>query len=486
MSRLLETQFYVFINYILIFLNGVALLPFFISSYGLQDYSNWLLVSSFFGVLTSIDPGIGSVFEQRVASLYALDKNIVYKRDYYLMIFLSVFIAISTLLLGAFFYDPISSYSKMSDVNILKFKDAYLIGLLAVALNFLYYGLSGIMNGRKETNLVSKINFYANLIGSVFTFCLIYFYNFVEAFAYGLLLKSVISLAFAIPYILIKHFNCREIIVDTKSRTLSLFDYLRTFNFTFFARLCGTLTIGLEASIVSANFSPNLFVAFMILRRLPSTVTSFLSGFLAPFSPYFSIFSSNDIDKHKILLLGVSKIYLLVLVVCFILMLGMNPIFSSLFLGLDFSNSVVLNFFILLPIFLLSLNSFLTLAINAQGNFAFTSKIVIFQSFLIFILFYCIKFLPNIFLYCSSVTLVYTLSALVMLRYYKVSFVYLLDHFMRNKLIFSFLFCIIVTIFFIDIYVHVFLALLFSLTLVWYLKSEVVGSLDKIKHMLHD
>lgn len=124
----------IFFNYgttIVLIINSIFLVPFYLNYMSLSDYGAWLTAIAALNIIMLIDPGVSSVSSQRMAKSFSENSDQLFQEVFLSSLLLSIFFFFCTLLIGFI----ASSYA----IDLLNYEGKERIEELKLAINIHSY-----------------------------------------------------------------------------------------------------------------------------------------------------------------------------------------------------------------------------------------------------------------------------------------------------------------------------------------------------------
>jgi O-antigen/teichoic acid export membrane protein len=364
--------------------NGILIVPLFLGYIDHKLYGAWLATGNILVWLTLIDPGIGDVLIQRVSVAYGnqnkKELSLILSSSVLLSIVISLLALVSSYILSNYLPFIINFHGDKSNELILAFR----IAAIGTALTLFSFAFSGSALGFQRTKEIGIARNVAGIIGVLATLLLLLKGQGLFAIAYGILLKSIISL---ISYAIILGFCVyKEKIVMAFSITY-MKSFSRIFTYTFLSKLFSTLANNIDLILVARFIDVNTVTMLELTRRPLRLLQNFMNMPSIALLPAMSNLSGEgNIDKLRNQTNRYLRIFNWVLVLTIAGFITFNGQLVTLWVGKQFYIGNLLNALLCVSFIFVNISYNLSNITYALGDIKGNSIITVYNSVLYLLL----------------------------------------------------------------------------------------------------
>jgi len=363
-------------------ITGIFMVPLYLKFIDLNIYGYWIAISGIISFLSLVDPGIGTVVQQKISEAYIQKKTQIGE---YILSGLIITTGISTLILiilfvfGSLILDH-SQINKILFYNELLYP--FLLALLSMIIMLYGYIYSSANIAIFNTKNTTKLNLITTILTLVLSIILLYNNFKLYAIALTMLIRAIIF-TFSNYY----YFNKRLVNLETKYSNKKTLELLNFSSYSFLGRLSSTVTLQFATMIVTFYISPKLAVAMKMTQIIPETMKMIFDRPTYALTPL--LISTYKINPVNLFLKKFINLYLKSLVflgtIYFLFFYAFNEIIISFWVGNKFAGNNF-NFLFLLYLFFSTLNQTSNYLIYGFGDQKKSNIILLLQSIIFVIL----------------------------------------------------------------------------------------------------
>lgn len=387
MSKLESFSYNLLYHYSTLILNivtGIFMVPLYLKFIPIDTYGYWIAISGVISFLSLIDPGFGTVIQQKISESYVKNKSLIGKYIFsglLLTSVISIFLLFFVYLFGAFILNYVH-IDKIVFINELFFP--FLMALLSMIIMLFGYIFNAANIAIFNTKNVTKLNLIVTLLTIALTIILL-FNNFkLYALALTMLIRAFFfTLTNYFSFIKkMKNQNIKFIYCKYKTQELLNFS-----SYTFLGRISSTITLQLATMIVAFYLSPKLAVSLKMTQVIPETFKMIFDRPTFALTPILvSTFNSKPLsDFFRKFINLYLKILVTLATLYFILFYTLNEFIINIWVGDKYAGNIF-NFFFLLYLFFSILNQTSNYLIYGFGDLKKSNIILFLQSIILAIL----------------------------------------------------------------------------------------------------
>ena len=350
-SRKDVTKWYLFFQYVYIviaFINGIVIVPFYLHFIDNSLYGAWLASGSILVWLSLLDPGVGEVFQQRVAIAFGKSdkeslKNIISSGFFIGLIIFIICLIISYPL--AIIIPNIIKYTDSIFIGELIF--AFKISAIGTAFTMFAYPITGINTGLQGTKIIGLITVPIQLLSIIITLVLLYK-------GYGLLSIAYSVLFRGISYVIFDTFYLLWLINQNKIGYGFNFNFFisfsKIFSYTFFSKSITVIAENIDLILISRFINQESVIILEFTRRPIKLALNILRRISVAFMPAMAhLKGENNNEKIKHIFLRLINIVLWIGYLLFFGFICFNKNLIAIWIGNDLfignSINILLNIF---------------------------------------------------------------------------------------------------------------------------------------------
>ena len=280
-------------NTLIVSIQAVILIPFYLSAVGPQLYGAWLGSGDILSWLMAFDLGLPNLMIQRIGAAEGQGdfKTI---SEYFATGMLAMAAVALCILIAAFFLSLyLSAWLGIVGIDAETLRFCFMIGSIAAAINIFNNSIVAFSRGIQDTKLMNQALVTSSFGGFIVSLVLVLKGYGLWSIAFGLLARAFIS--FIGSAIFIKRVLKGELLQFFRVRGV----YLREFLFVTPATALGGLSYALmnqsEAALVAFFIKPELAVVFTLTRKLLDIARSVIDNIaFATYGSFSNLVASNQ------------------------------------------------------------------------------------------------------------------------------------------------------------------------------------------------
>ncbi|MDT0642305.1 oligosaccharide flippase family protein [Zunongwangia sp. F363] len=362
-------------------IKGFFIVPIYFNFIDSEDYGYWLATGSLLVWINIVDPGAGSVLQQKVGYAYGTRNLQVLKRLIGSGILIGSLICTIALILSfifSFFIPDLIGFENYHKEEVLV--RAFNIGAIGACFSLITSVIRGVNYGMQKTKGPGIIEIFASLIGITVNITMLYNGYGLYSIAMMLLINGVLTCIgnlIYLQYVTRKH----DLSINySLNKTLPLF---KEFTYTFFSRLVNTLAGNLDLIIIARFIGAEFVTIVEITRRPFKIVEGIVYKPAVAMAPAVSHLHGEN-NKEKLNKLLMKFFHFLTWAYGFIIagFLLFNKDLITLWVGADKFAGIVLSLFICVGVAMKGYFASLGNINFALGNIKGTSLIIVVQNLL--------------------------------------------------------------------------------------------------------
>jgi len=311
---------------------GVAMVPLYLRFIPLDLYGAWLASGNMLAWLSTVDPGLTVVLQQRVASAYG-------KQDFQTIeellgggLFIAGIVLIAAILFGLVCAHYLPVWLDLpSTVDVEVIVQAFSLAVIGTSLMIFSFAISAINQGLQGslgigliTNIVVALSFVLMIILLFKEFGLL-------AIAIGLLFQGASNTLCQGVYLLWR-MACEKIRFSFSFSSIKAL--AKILSYTFLGRMSGIFANNVDLFIVARFLGPETVAVLSLTRKAPDLSKNFVDQPIAAFMPAVShVSGSGEMDKVREVLIRLVRIMLWVLCMVVGGLIALNDDFVRLWVG---------------------------------------------------------------------------------------------------------------------------------------------------------
>ena len=292
--------FFVYGSSVVLIINSILLVPFYLNYMNLSDYGAWLTAVAVINVVMIIDPGISTVSSQRLSKSFTENSD----KDFHKIFLSTLLTAICFCFLILFTGFIVLSYVPIvldyeDPLKLLEFNQAMKIYVVAISCGSIYSVLSSFLQALLKTFIDNTINFICILTSPFIIVISLMNGLGLISLALGVLVPTLLRIVlFTITisflwsrYIQERFFNFSNVNILLLFKDVK-FLYLRKFS---------TITSeNLETAVAGVFFSTEIAAFISIIKRLFIAIQMFSTGIaMSTYTSLSHVFAGSDKPKLK-------------------------------------------------------------------------------------------------------------------------------------------------------------------------------------------
>jgi O-antigen/teichoic acid export membrane protein len=266
-SRRRTTQWNLFFHYLsiaLMMISGVLLVPLYLRNISLELYGAWLATGNILLWLTSIDPGLSSILQQRVAISHGKSDNASISEFIFSGMFISMIITIALLIVGYLLKDYIPIWlnvEKSADKEILV--KAFWMAIIGSSLQLYSYTITAINQGLQSSLGIGVIYSVVHVLDILLILILLFMGCGLMSLAYSALWRGGAMFLGNVMYL---NWRMGKEKMEWRFSLNKIRELIGLMPFTFISQSSGVVANNLDAFIV-ARFLGAELVPILVLTK---------------------------------------------------------------------------------------------------------------------------------------------------------------------------------------------------------------------------
>lgn len=376
----------IFFNYgstIVLIINSIFLVPFYLNYMSLSDYGAWLTAIAALNIIMLVDPGMSSVSSQRMSKSFSENSDKQFQEVFLSSILVSIFFSFCILSIGfvaSSYAIDLLNYEEKERIEELNF--AINIYIFAIGLAPIYSILSSFLQSLLRTFIDNSVNLIS-IITSPFVIVVGLINDLgIVALALGIFIPNLIRILLYFPIVLVlwSRYLEEKIHGFSHKNVITLFKDLK---FLYLRRFSTITSDNIETAVAGIFFSTEIAAFISILKRLFVSIQMFSIGVAT--STYAALSHAFSENNQNLLRNAINKtIYSFHLVH----LLGTSLVLASIspLLHLWLEEALFFDYlFILLMavnIFLIAKISLFNTTLYTAGDFKSVAYISVLESFM--------------------------------------------------------------------------------------------------------
>ena len=278
-----------YLNYAIAFVNGILIVPFYLSYIDTTTYGAWLATGNILTWLTIADPGTSNVTIQRIARSSAKNNRKIVGYQASSSIILSFVASMICLVCGILVSGYATSILNLKDAVVInETQKAFRIAMIGVSIALFEYSIYAILQGLQQQFYTGIARISGRLIGIAVSIFLVIKGFGIKSIAIGVLVTNAVSLTMNL-------FSLIRSDIQFAWSMRYFRSYIRIFSLTFFSRVSSVLYENIDLILVSRFLNPSVVAQLEITRR----PMRYLQGFLVAPSQSLMPTLSNYFGNNK-------------------------------------------------------------------------------------------------------------------------------------------------------------------------------------------
>ncbi|WP_195759305.1 lipopolysaccharide biosynthesis protein [Pedobacter puniceum] len=362
---------YNYANVSFVIINGLILVPLYLTYFSVGTYGSYLSSGNIIGMLGLLEGGASFVLTQKLSNCYVKNKMTEFGRILGSGLIISLSIFSLLVLIGLIFTPFISNWVKAEPNEYRNIQYAFLLSAIGAGLNIVYHNISAVFQAMLKVNVCGLSNIVSIILGISSTLIGLKLGLGVIAIPLGALVKGLVGIIILIS-VLIK-FHREKQIPSIQINKSIIKELLNSILPMFGGGVAKSLVTNSQLLIITNFINPTASAVFFITSRIYQVCDSFL----APVGS--SIFSSisqivGEGDKTSIknsitrIFFAFNAFSVLILSLSFIF----NASFVTLLLGTDKYGGLLLSLLLCVNMLFYTRFNFLSVNLYALGIFGKT------------------------------------------------------------------------------------------------------------------
>ncbi len=293
----------IFFNYgttIVLIINSIFLVPFYLGYMSLSDYGAWLTAIAAINIIMIIDPGVSSVSSQQLSKAFTENSDKTFQRTFLSSLLIGVCFSFLTLSIGFIVLSYIPLLINYEDpAKLIELDQAIRMYVLAISLVPIYSILSSFLQALLKTFIDNTVNFIS-IVTSPFVIVISLINDLgIISLALGILVPNVIRI---IAYVCIVLSLWNKLIQEKlfNYRNINIFLLFKDIKFLYLRRFSTITSENLETAVAGIFFSTEIAAFISIIKRLFIAIQMFSTGIaMSTYASLSHIFAGNDKPKLK-------------------------------------------------------------------------------------------------------------------------------------------------------------------------------------------
>ena len=293
----------VFFNYgtsIVLVINSIFLVPFYLGYMSLSDYGAWLTAIAAINIIMIIDPGVSSVSSQQLSKAFTENSDKTFQRIFLSSLLIGACFSFLTLLVGFIVSSYIPLLINYEDpIKLLELDRAVRIYVLAISLVPIFSILSSFLQALLKTFIDNTINFIS-IVTSPFVIVISLINDLgIISLALGIFIPNAIRIA---GYICLILYLWNKFIQQQlfNYRNINIFLLLKDIKFLYLRRFSTITSENLETAVAGIFFSTEIAAFISIIKRLFVAIQMFSTGIaMSTYASLSHIFAGSDKTRLK-------------------------------------------------------------------------------------------------------------------------------------------------------------------------------------------
>lgn len=362
---------YNYANVSFVIINGLILVPLYLTYFSVGTYGSYLSSGNIIGMLGLLEGGMSFVLTQKLSRCYVKNEMSEFSKILGSGLFLSISIFCLLVCIGFILLPFISNWVKAEPDEYLNIQYAFLFSSIGAGLNIVYHNISAVFQALLKVNICGFSNIISIIIGIGSTLLGLKLGLGIMAIPLGVLIKGFVGIIILIIFMIrfLRQTNIPSIEINMSATKELLKSVLPMFG----GGVAKSLVTNSQLLIITNFINPTASAVFFITGRIYQVCDSFL----APIgSSIFSSISQIVGQGDKLLIKNsITRIFfvfnlfsLLILSLSFIF----NEYFVSLLLGVDKYGGFYLSLLLCVNMLFYTRFNFLSVNLFALGVFGKT------------------------------------------------------------------------------------------------------------------
>lgn len=359
---------------------GVALVPFYISFIGERLYGFWLASGGIIAILGFLDLGIATLVVQRISREYGKKNFDGVGKYFFSGILISSFFMTLLFVLGYFFSFSLKTlFVEMTVVENEIIITAFQLALLALVFSLINNLIEGALNALQKPLIPKITQFISSILGLLTTLYILFQFRSILAIPAGLIIRSITSLIPNIVYL---------IILFTKNK-IQLFlydfyilkDYLKLTPNLFLSKLGTSFSGNIEPTLVAVFISAEVTVYYSVTKKAGELVRILFDRIAGILYPSLShMYAEVKTIHYRKFCIKLIKYIFSTSLIAFSIYFILNKNFICLWVGCNNYLGDLMTVMIGLSLLLSLFSNTLSYLLSSTGDIKFSSNVLFTES----------------------------------------------------------------------------------------------------------
>ena len=372
-----------YLNIVFNLITGIVLVPFYLENITTEMYGYWLATGSILAMITLVDPGFGTVLQQKIAILYGQRNFKEVGQITLIGILINIPFLIIFIILCLIFSFTLTHWFNLTDINVLNsLTNAFNYTFIGTAILLLSYSIISINQGLQSSIAIGIINVFSSLSGIFLTIFLLKIGWGIAAIATTILWRSIVVFIGNLVYL---GFRLKKENI-TLSYNPKLFKEIASFSiYTFLGKMGNAFSTQLNSFVSGTMISATSVSILKFTQILPETSKTVIDRPAYALMPALSnLYGENDSTiKIKAIILRFLRFILWGIGIIAIIFFKLNQSFVYLWVGDEFYGGYLLNNLIIILVILTLLSNSLSYFVFALGNIKKSNLMLFWKSLLL-------------------------------------------------------------------------------------------------------
>ena len=370
-------------------INGLILVPIYLSYFSVATYGSFLSSGNIVGMLGLLEGGMSFVLTQKLSGCYAKKDFNEFSRILGSGLFISVFIFALLVSIGLILFPYISDWVKAEPNEYKNIQYAFLISAIGAGLNILFHNISSVFQSLLRVSISGFANLISIVVGIAVTLFGLRFGLGVVAIPLGVFTRAFVGVSILIVSLIsvLKKEKLPKIQVDKNNCTLLVKSVLPMFG----GGVAKSLVTNSQLLIITNFINPTASAVFFITGRIYQVCDSFLAPVGSSiFSSISQIVGTGNKEAIKLNIVKIFFVFNVFSVFILSLSFVFNSSFVALLLGADKYGGNMLSLFLCINMLFYTRFNFLSVNLYALGVFGKTVMYDVIGGVLRLIIIFCL------------------------------------------------------------------------------------------------
>lgn len=359
-------------NVIFLILNGLVLIPIYLKYISVSTYGSFLASGNIVSMIGLLDGGMSYVLTQRLSSSYSQKATNDFNKILTSGLLITIFIALVVIFFSIIVLPFLSDIVKIEPAQKFNIKICFILSAFSACFSIIYNNISAIFQSTLQVQYSGYTNLVSIFIGLI-TILLGLIYDLgIVSIALGYFIKTLFSciiLVFFLKKVLREDFEFKFNLDKKNLKSL-----VKTSIPMFGGSVSKSLVNNSQLLIINNFISPSAAAIYFLTARVFQVCDSFLAPIgSAIFSSISHIYSSEQNDKIKFIILKVFTIFSCFSILIISISYLLNETFITLLVGSDKFGGALLTFYLAISTFFYTRFNFISVNLFALGIFGKTT-----------------------------------------------------------------------------------------------------------------